>query len=206
MHKVRIKICGITRPEDALKAAELGADAIGLVFYPKSPRAIDRVKAQQIISVLPPFISKIGLFVNSGRDSIQKILDEVPLDMLQFHGDEPPEECRCYAIPYLKAVRMQAGVDVHGIAEKYFDAAGLLLDSYIDGLAGGTGSQFDWRMVPADLAKPLIIAGGLHQDNVAEAIRMTHPYAVDVSGGVESARGIKDPDKMAKFMEQVWNA
>lgn len=204
--RVRVKICGITRPEDALAAARLGADAIGLVFYPASPRAVTIQTANKIIDVLPPFICKTGLFVNATSDEINRILDKVALDVLQFHGDEEPEQCASYPKPFIKAVRMQDNVDLNTAARQYADASALLLDTYVEGLHGGTGQVFDWSRIPANTGKPLILAGGLTPANVATAIKQVRPYAVDVSGGVESAKGIKDARKITEFIREVRNA
>lgn len=204
--RVRVKICGITRPQDALAAAHLGADAIGLVFYPASPRAVSIEAANAIIDVLPPFVCKVGLFVNATPDEISRILNEVALDLLQFHGDEKPEQCTGYSKPFIKAVRMQDNVDLNAVANRYADAGALLLDSFVEGLHGGTGQVFDWSRIPANPGKPLILAGGLTPANVATAINNVRPYAVDVSGGVESAKGIKDAQKIAEFIKEVRNA
>ena len=197
---VRIKICGITRVEDALAAAEAGADAIGLVFYKQSPRAVTVQQAQQIIAALPPFITTVGLFVNSSRSELNEILDAVPLDLLQFHGDERAAECESYQRPYLKALRVKAGDDVRAEIDSYPSAAGILLDTYVAGVPGGTGEPFDWSLVPADASKPIVLAGGLSPDNVGEAISRVRPYAVDVSGGVEQGKGIKDVEKIRAFI------
>jgi len=197
---VRIKICGITRVEDALAAAEAGADAIGLVFYKQSPRAVTVQQAQQIIAALPPFITTVGLFVNSSRSELNEILDAVPLDLLQFHGDERAAECESYQRPYLKALRVKAGDDVRAEIDSYPSAAGILLDTYVAGVPGGTGEPFDWSLVPADASKPIVLAGGLSPDNVGEAISRVRPYAVDVSGGVEQGKGIKDAEKIRAFI------
>jgi phosphoribosylanthranilate isomerase len=202
--RTRVKICGITRVEDALQAVALGADAIGLVFYAPSPRAVTVQLAQRITEVLPPFITVAGLFVDAPSAQIHAVLDNTRIDLLQFHGSEEPAACRIYRRPYMKAVAMRPGVDVHAHAREYADAAGLLLDSYHDDKAGGgTGRIFDWTQVPQKLAKFIILAGGLTPDNVAEAIERTRPYAVDVSGGVESAKGVKDAEKMRAFIEEV---
>jgi phosphoribosylanthranilate isomerase len=203
MRRVRIKICGITRPEDAICAAALGADAIGLVFYRGSPRCIDIAGANIIIAALPPLVSKVGLFVDQDEDEIRSVLETLPLDYLQFHGNESPAECSKYNKPYIKSVAMQAGVDVLSEVRKYQAAACLLLDTHVEGLIGGTGQQFDWRRIPASLEKPLILAGGLTPDNVVTAITTVRPYAVDVSSGVEKSKGVKDPEKLAAFMQAV---
>lgn len=200
MSAVRSKICGITRVEDALAAAAAGADAIGLVFYAKSPRAVSVEQARQIIAALPPFVTTVGLFVDVERDELRQILAQVPLDILQFHGDESAEQCEGHGRPYIKALRVKAGDDVAAQVARYPGAAGVLLDTFVEGVPGGTGLAFDWSLVPAGLSKPVILAGGLTPENVAAAIARVRPYAVDVSGGVESAKGIKDADKIRAFI------
>lgn len=202
MTAVRIKICGITRVEDALAAAEAGADAIGLVFYPKSPRAVSVQQARQILAALPPFVSSVGLFVNASRCELGEILDAVPLDMLQFHGDESAADCSGYHKPYLKALRVKAGDDIAAKAAEYPAASGILLDTYVEGVPGGTGAAFDWSLIPEQMPRPLVLAGGLTAENVADAIRQVRPYAVDVSGGVEASKGIKDAAKIRAFIQQ----
>ena len=201
--RTRVIICGITRPEDAFEAARLGADAIGLVFYPQSPRAVTAEQARAIVAVLPPFVTVVGLFVDAQPAEISAALDVVRLDTLQFHGNEKAAECARYGKPYIKALRMRPGVDVAACAHEYPGSAALLLDAHVEGVPGGTGLTFDWSLIPTGVDKPLILAGGLNPDNVAEAIRRAWPYAVDVSGGVESARGIKDHRTMAKFINEV---
>lgn len=201
--RTRVKICGLTRAQDALLAARLGVDAIGLVFYPKSPRAVTIDGALGVLQGLPPFVTRVGLFVDMGEAEVRSVLDQVPLDLLQFHGDEPPEDCGCFGRPWVKAIRMRDGVDLRAERERYTSASGLLLDAYQPGVAGGTGRCFDWGRVPGDLAGEVILAGGLAPENVSAAIRRVRPYAVDVSGGVESAKGVKDPAKMAAFMREV---
>lgn len=203
MSAVRSKICGITRIEDALAAVEAGADAIGLVFYAKSPRAVSVQHARAIIAALPPFISTVGLFVNASRCELNETLDAVPLDMLQFHGDETPEQCEGYHRPFIKALRVQAGDDIAASCQLYAGASGILLDAYVAGVPGGTGETFDWALIPNGLSKPIILAGGLTSANVAQAITQVRPYAVDVSGGVESSKGIKDHNKIRAFMSAV---
>lgn len=206
MSAVRSKICGITRVEDALAAAEAGADAIGLVFYAKSPRAVDVQQARKIIAALPPFVTTVGLFVNASRCELGEILDAVPLDLLQFHGDETPEECEGYHRPWIKALRVRPEDDLEASCRLYANASGILLDAYVAGVPGGTGEAFDWSLVPAHLSKPVILAGGLSADNVAAAIARVRPYAVDVSGGVEQAKGIKDGQKIQAFLDAVRQA
>ena len=201
--RTRIKICGFTRPDDARQATALGVDAIGLVFYPPSPRAVDIARAQTIIEALPPFVSSVGLFVDQSVKKVQTVLEQVPLDMLQFHGDESPQYCAQFGRPWLKAIRMRDGVDLAYEAERYRGAAGLLLDAYRPGTPGGTGKTFAWSRVPQSLDMPLVLAGGLTPDNVAEAIAAAHPFAVDLSGGVEAEKGIKDAAKMAALVAAV---
>ncbi|MEO6697210.1 MAG: phosphoribosylanthranilate isomerase [Gammaproteobacteria bacterium] len=201
--RTRVKICGITRPEDALQAAKLGADAIGLVFYGPSPRAVSVEQARAIAGVMPPFVTVVGLFVDAQPAEISAVLDAVRLDALQFHGHEPAAECARYSRPYIKALRMSEDMDVHAAVREYAEASALLLDTYHQELPGGTGQTFDWSRVPMDLDKPIILSGGLNSENVAEAVRRVWPYAVDVSGGVEAAKGIKDHRKMAKFINEV---
>ena len=206
MSNVRSKICGITRIEDALAAAEAGADAIGFVFYAKSPRAVDVRQARAIIAELPPFVTTVGLFVNASRCELNEILEVVPLDLLQFHGDETPQACEGYHRPWIKALRVRPGDDLEAACQRYAGASGILLDTYVAGVPGGTGEAFDWSLVPAHLSKPIILAGGLSADNVGQAIAQVRPYAVDVSGGVELAKGIKDAAKIEAFMQAVKQA
>ncbi|MDH5328231.1 MAG: phosphoribosylanthranilate isomerase [Gammaproteobacteria bacterium] len=203
--RTRVKICGITRPDDGLNAAMLGADAIGLVFYEKSPRAVDVRIAKEIIAVLPPFVTVVGLFVDPTPQEMAAVLHRVPLDILQFHGNEEPGECSCYNKPYIKAIPMRDGVDLEAQCKRYAGARGLLLDSYDPNLAGGTGKTFNWSLIPKKLNKPIILAGGLTPDNVWKLISSVRPFAVDVSSGVEVAKGIKDPDTMAAFIRGVNN-
>ncbi len=200
--RTRIKICGITRLEDALTAVSLGADALGLVFYPPSPRALTIEQAQHIIAALPPFVTTVGLFVNEAEVTIRALLKQISLDLLQFHGDEPETECCRFGRPYIKALRMEEGVDIEQLAQQYKMASGILLDSFQQGVPGGTGQTFDWTQIP-ELDQPLILAGGLNAANVREAVATVQPYAVDVSGGVEAAKGIKDEQKMAAFINEV---
>ncbi len=201
--RTRIKVCGFTQPEDALKAASMGVDAIGLVFYAPSPRAVNIQQAQNIVCALPPFVSVVGLFVNADESEIKNVLANVHLDVLQFHGDETVQSCEAYGLPYIKAIRMRDGVDLNAEAHHYDSAQALLLDAYQKGVPGGTGSTFEWAAIPDELCKPIILAGGLKPENIAEAVTQVQPYAVDVSGGVELSKGIKDPLKMVKFVEGV---
>jgi len=203
---VRSKICGITRIEDALAAVEAGADAIGLVFYGKSPRAVSIEQAAAILQALPPFVTSVGLFVDMPRDELQQLLQRLPLDLLQFHGDESPADCEGHGRPYIKALRVRPGEDVAAAMAPYAGAQGILLDTFVEGVPGGTGASFDWSLVPEDAAKPIILAGGLDADNVATAIRQVRPHAVDVSGGVEASKGIKDAGKIRAFVRAVRDA
>jgi phosphoribosylanthranilate isomerase len=201
--RTRVKICGITTVEDALMAAQAGADSIGLVFYAPSPRYVEIEQASKIAQALPPFVTVTALFVDPQADDVQAVLDRVAVDLLQFHGDEPPEFCEQFDRPYMKAVRMQPDTDLSALASRYGSASGLLLDAYKPGVPGGTGEQFNWDWVPSAFDKPLVLAGGLRADNVAQAIRKTRPWAVDVSGGVEAGKGIKSAEAVQLFMQQV---
>jgi phosphoribosylanthranilate isomerase len=201
-----VKICGVTREADALCAARAGAHAVGLVFYPPSPRAVGAERANAIVRVLPPFITAVGLFVNPAPAYVRETAARVQLDLLQFHGDESPDFCEQFGLPYIKAVRVRPGVDLLECASQHSNARGLLLDAYVDGTHGGTGTRFDWDLVPTALPLPIVLSGGLEAANVAEAIRAVRPWAVDVSSGVEASKGIKDPAKIAAFMKGVRNA
>ena len=203
---VRSKICGITRIEDALAAVEAGADAIGLVFYGKSPRAVSIEQAAAIVQALPPFVTSVGLFVDMPHDELQQLLQRLPLDLLKFHGDESPADCEGHGRPYIKALRVRPGEDVSAAMAPYAGARGILLDTFVEGVPGGTGASFDWSLVPENAAKPIILAGGLDAGNVATAIRQVRPYAVDVSGGVEAGKGIKDAGKIRAFVRAVRDA
>lgn len=203
MALVRSKICGITRLKDALVAVEAGADAIGFVFYAKSPRAVTAGQAQAIIAALPPFVTTVGLFVDMPRAELNALLAQVPLDLLQFHGDESPADCEGFSRPYIKALRVQAGDDVGAMIARYPAASGILLDTFVAGVPGGTGEAFDWGLVPKQSPKPIILAGGLTPENVREAIEQVQPYAVDVSGGVEQSKGIKSAEKVRAFIAHV---
>jgi len=201
--RTRVKICGFTRPEEAVVAAQLGVDAIGLVFYPPSPRNIDIEQAITIVNALPAFTSVVALFVDEEEARIREVLARVPIDCLQFHGNEPPEACRIYGKRYIKAVPMQDETDVNALALAYHDADGLLLDAYDAKAKGGTGNQFNWNLIPKDCALPIILAGGLDETNAKQAILSVKPYALDISSGVEIAKGIKDTIKITAFIEQV---
>lgn len=198
-----VKICGITRPEDGVAACQHGASAIGLVFYEPSPRAVTIEQARAIVAALPPFVSVVGLFVNAGAERVNEVLRQVSLDLLQFHGDESPEYCGSFGRRYFKAIRMRADIDLSLECARYTDATAILLDTYQKGVPGGTGETFEWQRVPKGLPKPVILAGGLDAENVAEAIHLVSPYAVDVSGGVEADKGVKDSNKIAALMQAV---
>jgi phosphoribosylanthranilate isomerase len=201
--RVRVKICGITRLEDALAAAQNGADAIGFVFDSGSPRFVTGERAADIAAALPPFVTKTGLFVDADAGFVRRMLEQVPLDLLQFHGEEKADYCGRFRRPYIKSVAMDGSVDVSAVATVYADASALLLDASVAGVPGGTGQQFDWKLVPADAGVPIVLAGGLTPENVAEAIATVRPYAVDVSSGVEREKGIKDAARIEAFMREV---
>lgn len=203
MSPTRIKICGITRVEDGLAVARAGADAVGLVFYGKSPRNVGLAQARAIVDALPPFVTTVALFVDPQAGEVQAVIDAVQPDLLQFHGDESPEFCRGFSRPYLKAVRVRPGLDLLQYAARFAEARGLLLDAYVEGEAGGTGHRFDWGLIPQGLPKPVVLAGGLAPGNVAQAIQAVRPWAVDVSSGVEAGKGIKDAAQIAAFVNEV---
>ena len=200
---MKIKICGFTNAQNANQAAMLGIDAIGLVFYDQSLRNVGVETALQIVNALPPFINRVGLFVNADSSFIDEVLCEVPLDTLQFHGDESAAECRQYAMPFIKALRVNQETNVIKMAEEYHQASGLLLDAFNKDTYGGTGESFDWSLAKVDIDLPIILAGGLNSNTVADAVSQVNPYAVDVSSGVESEPGIKDIDKIRKFIQRV---
>ncbi len=202
----RVKICGITRVEDALAAAHAGADAIGLVLVPASPRRVSAQQAAAIAAALPPFVCSVALFVDPTAEEVNAVLATFRPDLLQFHGDEPPAFCAAFGLPYLKAVRVRPQMDLLQYATMYAGARGLLLDAYHPDSHGGTGQRFDWNLIPRDLPRPIVLAGGLDPDNVAAAVRQVRPWAVDVSSGVEIVKGIKDADRIARFIREVRNA
>ncbi len=202
----RVKICGITRVEDGLHAAQAGADAIGLVFVGKSPRHVTPHQAREIARALPPFVSTVALFVNPTAAEVEAVLKTVRPDVLQFHGEETADFCRAFGVPYLKAFRVRPGADLLQSAASYADAQGWLLDAWSEAAHGGTGERFDWDLIPRDLPRPMLLAGGLTPDNVAAAVYMVRPWAVDVSSGVESSKGIKDAAKIAAFIKEIRNA
>lgn len=201
-----VKICGITRLEDALNAARCGAHAIGFVFHRPSPRFIPPEQADAIIRALPPFVTTVALFVDAQPQLVHEVLSQAPVNLLQFHGVESPEYCRQFGLPYMKAIRVRAGVDLLQYASDYHDARALLLDAFVDGVHGGTGATFDWGLIPRGIPLPVVLSGGLDSANVTEAIRRVRPWAVDVSSGVEAGKGIKDAAKIAAFILGVRNA
>ena len=210
---VRVKICGITRLQDLHDACYAGADALGFVFYERSPRHVTIEAAAALVRALPPFVQSVGLFVNAEPAYIESVLQAVPLDLLQFHGDETPTDCARFGRPYIKAVRVNRDTDLLKYVADFDAARGLLLDAYVAGVPGGTGERFDWSLIPANLTKPMVLSGGLTPDNVDEAVQRVRPWAVDVSSGVEAAmfldgaevaaKGIKDPNKMAQFIARA---
>jgi len=206
LSKTRVKICGITRLQDALDAIDAGADALGFVFYEPSPRYIAPESAASIIAQLPPFVTTTALFVNETEAQVKAIAELTGIDILQFHGDETPEYCRQFTRPYFKALRMSPDISVAMEVQRYAESRAILLDAYRPGVPGGTGEAFDWDRIPSNLSKPLILAGGLDQDNVYQAITQVTPFAVDVSGGVELSKGLKDRSKIQQFMKEVARA
>jgi phosphoribosylanthranilate isomerase len=200
---MKIKICGFTQAENAKQASLLGIDAVGLVFYDKSPRNVDVETANEIINALPPFINRVGLFVNANSRFIDEVLCEVPLDTLQFHGDESPNDCKQYGVPFIKALRVNENTNLVDMEKKYSKANSLLLDTFKESSYGGTGESFEWALAKVNFDIPIILAGGLLPETVREAIDIVKPFAVDVSSGVESAKGIKDIDKIKQFIRQV---
>jgi phosphoribosylanthranilate isomerase len=202
MGRTRIKICGITRAMDLDAALRAGVDAVGFVFYPPSPRALSLQAAADLVRRVPPFVTRVGLFVNAEPASVRQTLAAAPIDLLQFHGEEDARYCEQFGLPYLKAARVRPELDLLEFARAYPSAQGLLLDAWVEAY-GGVGQSFDWSLIPQDLPLPLVLSGGLHAGNVAEAVAKIHPWAVDVSSGVESAKGIKDADKIAAFVAGV---
>ncbi|MHB0974837.1 MAG: phosphoribosylanthranilate isomerase [Thiobacillus sp.] len=203
---VRVKICGITRLQDLHAACEAGADALGFVFYESSPRHVSVETAAALMRALPPFVQSVGLFVNAGPAFIERVLRAAPLDLLQFHGDESPADCVRYGRPFIKAVRVNRDTDLLKCAADFDAARGLLLDAFVPGVPGGTGERFDWGLIPSDFPGPIILSGGLTPDNVAEAVQRVRPWAVDVSSGVEASKGIKDAQKIARFIANAKEA
>nr|WP_258364150.1 phosphoribosylanthranilate isomerase [Halomonas sp. LBP4] len=199
--RTRVKLCGMTRAQDVDAAVAAGADALGFVLWPGSKRAIDEARLAELTARVPAFVTRVGLFVDQEPGLIHRCAAH--LDLLQFHGDESPEACAAFARPWIKALRMRDGLDLHALAAAHDGARALLLDAYRPGVPGGTGATFDWSRIPAGLAKPVILAGGLTPDNVAEAVVRVQPFAVDVSGGVEAAPGVKDAGRIAAFLQAV---
>lgn len=202
----RVKICGITRLEDALVACHAGADALGFVFYAPSPRSVTAESARAIIDALPPFVTTVGLFVDPDPELVERTLQSARLDLLQFHGDESAQFCERFDRSYIKAVRVRPEADLIEYARRYSRARGLLLDAFVSGIHGGTGNRFDWSLIPANLGLPVVLSGGLDSESIGDAIRRVKPWAVDVSSGVESAKGIKDPTRIHEFISGVRNA
>lgn len=205
-HRTRVKICGIRDASMARVAAGCGVDAIGLVFHPQSPRAIDPEQGRVIAAVVPAFVTVVGLFVNHSQQAVRDVLGRVPLGMLQFHGDESAEFCAQFGLPWIRAVRVAPGVDLLECERRYSQAAALLLDAQVAGEYGGTGVTFDWSLIPPELARPVVLSGGLDAVTVGRAIRAVRPWAVDVSSGVEARRGVKDAGLIKEFMRSVRDA
>ncbi|MBI5898726.1 MAG: phosphoribosylanthranilate isomerase [Rhodocyclales bacterium] len=208
MTRTRIKICGITREQDLDAAVEAGVDALGFVFYSPSPRYVSPRRAAELLARVPAFVKTVGLFVNEPAADISAVLEQLPLDLLQFHGDENAAYCAAFRRPWIKAARVKPGTDLLEYAGRFAGAtgvAGLLLDAHVEGYGGG-GQTFDWSLIPSLLPLPIILSGGLHPGNVAEAVRKVRPWAVDVSSGVESTKGIKDVQKISEFIAGVRDA
>ena len=200
--RTRIKICGIKHRDDALKAVECGADAVGLIFVEKSPRYVSLTDARFIAESMPPFVAVVGLFMDASAETVREALKVVPLNLLQFHGEESPEFCDQFGVPYVKVLRMRVNVNVIAFTQEYPNAAGILLDTYSKE-GGGSGQTFDWSLIPENVSVPLILAGGLTPENVASAVETVKPYAVDVSSGVESEPAVKDHKKIEQFIKEV---
>lgn len=203
MSRTRIKICGITRAEDADAAVAAGADSLGFVFYPPSPRNVSIEQAAELIAGLPAFVTSTALFVDADVEFVQRVIEQTKVDLLQFHGNESQAYCSQFARPYMKAIRMKPDVDVKAESERYGDASAILLDAYRPGVPGGTGESFDWERIPAELRDSIVLAGGLNPDNIRKAVETVHPFAVDVSGGVEASKGMKDKEKIETFVQEV---
>lgn len=201
---MRIKICGLTRKQDVQAAVAEGADALGFVLYAPSPRSVTAEQAVELIQAVPAFVTTVALFVNESATEVQRSVDLCAFDLLQFHGDESPEYCRQFNRPYMKAIRVRSAKDIDDAVQQYPDAKALLLDAYVENLPGGTGQAFDWRLIP-QLSVPWVLAGGLNAKNVADAINQVQPFAVDISGGVEASKGIKDRQKIQEFISEVRN-
>lgn len=203
--RTRIKICGITREADALAACTAGVDALGFVFYPQSPRYVTAARARELATVVPPFVSRVGLFVDPDADEVRRVLATSAVHILQFHGDESPAFCASFGLPWIKAARVRPGLDLLEFAARFSAADGLLCDAFVEGY-GGAGKTFDWSLIPESLPRPLILSGGLDAGNVGDAIRRLRPAAVDVSSGVEAAKGVKDATRINAFVEKVRQA
>jgi phosphoribosylanthranilate isomerase len=201
--RTRVKICGLTRPQDVKAAVQAGADAVGFVFYEPSPRSVSVEQAVELLRSVPPFVVATGLFVNPDRDYVEQVLSKVPLDLLQFHGDESQAFCQSFSARWIKAIRVRARGDIERAFENFSGASGLLVDAWAADQYGGTGQSFNWNLIPSDRPLPLILAGGLASDNVFGAVKQVRPWAVDVSGGVEVSKGIKHPAKMTDFINEV---
>ena len=209
MSRTRIKICGVTRIEDALCAASAGADAIGLIFYPPSPRAVTIEQATSISDVLPPFVSTVALFVNASVQEIEGVIRHLRPSILQFHGDEDAAFCTQFGVPFIKAIRVgetMRPADLLEYADEFKAARAVLLDTLARGLYGGSGESFDWKLIPTEMRRRVLLSGGLHPENVSGAIHLIRPWALDVSSGVEASKGVKDHAKIHKFIEEVRNA
>lgn len=203
--RCRVKICGITNLDDALQAIEAGADALGFVFYEKSPRYITPIAANAIVAQLPPFVTPVALFVDAPDELILSVVEANVRWVIQFHGNETPDDCNRWQRPYYKAIRMKPDVDLAYEMGRFEGACAVLLDAYKAGVPGGTGETFDWHLIPSETPKPIILAGGLTPDNVAQAVKAVQPFAVDVSGGVEREKGLKEPQKVSQFILQALN-
>ncbi|MDP7537170.1 MAG: phosphoribosylanthranilate isomerase [Methylococcales bacterium] len=201
--RTRIKVCGFTDPENAVAAASEGIDAIGLVFYPPSPRHVTLEQAQKIVAAVPAFVTTVGLFVDASQGAIEEVLSQVPIDLIQFHGDETATFCRSLGRPFVKAVRMRPETDLMHIAEDFYDASALLLDTYHPDLKGGTGHHFDWNLIPESFPIPIVLAGGISVENAQQAIGQAQPYGLDVSSGVERYKGMKDINKIVELITEV---
>ncbi|KTD41580.1 phosphoribosylanthranilate isomerase [Legionella parisiensis] len=203
--RVRVKMCGMTRSEDIAYAIKLGVDAIGLIFYPKSARCVSIEQAQVLLKDLPAFVNSVAVLVNPERDFVHKIIEKLPIQLLQFHGDESAEFCQQFNKPFIKAIHCDSAEYIHQAAKDYMTAQALLLDTPSETLRGGTGCTFDWKIIPKNTEKPLILAGGLNEYNVLESIKLCHPYAVDLCSGIEASPGVKDHGKMSRFMQKLLN-
>ncbi|AMQ27603.1 TPA: phosphoribosylanthranilate isomerase [Legionella pneumophila] len=202
--RIRIKMCGMTRSEDIQCAIDLGVDAIGLIFYPKSARNVSLEKARIIVNNIPPFVDIVAVLVNPEQSFVQLIINEIPVQLLQFHGEESSEFCRQFNKPFIKAIHPKTAIQIQSAVDEFFDASAILLDTPSDKERGGTGLTFDWKIIPENLSKPYILAGGLNESNILEAITMCHPYAVDVCSGIEASPGVKDHLKMSRFIKAIW--